>query len=148
MIAVTQIGGHQAIVQKGDTLSVDKLDLEEGKTVEFPVLLVSDEDGKNFQLGAPLLEGVTVKAKVLGQYKDEKIVVFKHKPRKRYTRTRGHRTHLTKIEITEIKVGSTKSQAPSTKKKEEAPKKEAKPKAAAKKPAAKKTTKKAEKKAE
>lgn len=121
MIAVAQIGGHQALVKKGDVLSVDKIDVENGKTVEFPVLMVSESDGNNFQMGTPLLSGVTVKAKVLDQYKDEKVTTFKMKPRKRYRRTIGHRTQLTKIEITEIKVSGS---SPKT-----AAKKEAEPKA-------------------
>ncbi|HEY5714720.1 MAG TPA: 50S ribosomal protein L21 [Candidatus Gracilibacteria bacterium] len=124
MIAVTQIGGHQAIVKKGEVLSVDKIDAEVGKTVEFPVLLVSDEDGKDFQLGTPILSGVTVKAKIIEHSKDDKIKVYKMTPKKRYRRTYGHRTHLTKIEITDIKVGgSTKKEAsePKASEKSDAP---------------------------
>ncbi|WP_321490401.1 bL21 family ribosomal protein [uncultured Hyphomonas sp.] len=51
MIAVAKIGGHQAIVKVGDTLEVDKLSVEAGKKIKFDTLLVSEEDGKNFQIG-------------------------------------------------------------------------------------------------
>ena len=53
MIAVIDLGGHQALVQKGDVLRIDRLSIEEGKKTSFPVLLISEEDGKDFQLGAP-----------------------------------------------------------------------------------------------
>ncbi len=112
MIAVIQLGGHQALVQKGDVFSIDKIDVEEGKKTSFPVLMVSETDGKNFQIGEPVLSGVTVEAKVLSQYKGEKIRVFKMKPRKRYRRTIGHRTQKTEIEILEIKGAAPKKAAP------------------------------------
>jgi len=148
MIAIVKIGGHQELVQVGDTLEVDKLDAEVGKTVAFDVLLVSEPDGKDFQLGDPLLADVKVEAKILEQARGDKIRVFKMKPRKRYRRTYGHRQHYTVIEITGIKTGK-KAAAPkkTTAKAEEKPakkapaKKVAAKKAPAKKPAAKKATK-------
>lgn len=99
MIAVVQVGGHQALVTSGEVISIDKINAEVGATVELPVMLLSDEDGENCQIGAPVLEGVTVKAKVLEHGRDKKIVVFKMKPRKRYRRTQGHRQDYTLIEI-------------------------------------------------
>jgi len=50
-----------------------------------------------------LVKGATVTAKIVEQYRDEKVVVFKKKRRQNYRRTKGHRQHLTLIEITEIK---------------------------------------------
>ncbi|MCF7812522.1 50S ribosomal protein L21 [Candidatus Gracilibacteria bacterium] len=110
MIAVIQIGGHQALVSEGDVLEIDKLDSEAGKTVSFEALLVSEEDGTNCKIGAPLLEGVRVEAKVLEHDRAKKIRVFKMKPRKRYRRTKGHRQDYTVIEITKIGSGTKKSE--------------------------------------
>ncbi len=143
MIAVTKIGGHQALVKVGEQIEVDKLDAEVGKTVSFDTLLISEEDGSGFEIGTPLIDGKKVEAKILEHGRGEKIVVFKMKPRKRYRRTLGHRQHFTVIEITKIG-GSVAKKAPvkpAAEKKEPtkktAPKKTA-PKTATKKPAVKK----------
>lgn len=151
MIAVVKVGGHQAIVTVGETIEVDKLNAEVGKKVSLETLLISEEDGKNFQLGTPLLSE-TVEAKVIEHGRGSKIRVFKMKPRKRYRRTQGHRQDYTAIEITKIggaaapakKAPVKKEAAPKTEKK--TPAKKAAPKKPAAKPAAKKAAaKKAEK---
>lgn len=148
MIAVAKIGGHQAIVKTGEILRVDKVDVEVGKKVMFETLLTADEDGKNCTVGAPIIEGTMVEAKVIAHGRSDKIKVYKMKPRKRYRRTIGHRQDYTEIEITSIggatakpktvaKKAEPKAEKPATKK--ATPAKKA---PAAKKPAAKKTTKK------
>lgn len=109
MIAVAKIGGHQAIVKVGDKLEVDKLSAEVGKKVTFDTLLLSEEDGKNFQVGTPFLNGVQVEAKIIEHARGEKVRVFKMKPRKRYRRLRGHRQDYTVIEI--LSVGSVSAKA-------------------------------------
>lgn len=114
-IAVVRIGGHQAIVKEGEQIEVDKLNAKVGDTVEFETLLVSGEDGSDFSIGAPVLKGVTVSAKVLEHGKNSKIRIFKMKPRKRYRRTYGHRQHFTAIEIVSIG-GKSKAKAPAAKK--------------------------------
>lgn len=140
MIAVAKIGGHQAIVEVGDTLEVDKIDMEVGKKVLLETLLVSEKDGKNFKVGTPLLDGVKVEAKVIEHGRGDKIRIFKMKPRKRYRRLQGHRQDYTVIEITAI--GATKKESSSatvTKDKKEPVKKAAsKAKAPAKRVAPKK----------
>ncbi|MCF7906045.1 50S ribosomal protein L21 [Candidatus Gracilibacteria bacterium] len=115
MIAIVKIGGHQALVEVGDTIEVDKLDAEAGKTVKFETLLLSEKDGGSFQVGTPVLEGVTTEAKVLEHGRGDKIRVFKMKPRKRYRRTRGHKQDYTLIEITKIGGTSAKASAPKEK---------------------------------
>ena len=107
MIAVIEIGGHQAIVQVGDVLEIDRKDAEINATVEFPVLLQSQPDGSDCQIGTPIIEGVMVQAKVIGHDKADKIKVFKMKPRKRYRRTMGFRAERTTVEI--ISLGGAKS---------------------------------------
>ena len=131
MIAVIKVGGHQAIVQKGDVIRVDRLSGKEGSKITFETLLVSNEDGSGFKAGAPVLKDVAVEAKILEHGRDDKVRVFKMKRRKRYRRTLGHKQDHTVIEITSVGGESAKA-AP----KKEAAKIAAKP--AAKKPAAKK----------
>jgi large subunit ribosomal protein L21 len=97
-------------VAEGDTLDVDLLDVEPGKTATFgDVLLFAD--GKDVTHGNPLVSGAKVTAEVLEQRKDKKIVAFKYKRRKGYHRTVGHRRKLTRIKIKSINVGAKKASA-------------------------------------
>lgn len=148
MIAVARIGGHQAIVKAGEVLKVDKIEAEVGAKVNFDVLLISDEDGKNCTIGAPLVEGKSVEAKVLSHGRGDKIRVYKMNPRKRYRRTQGHRQDFTEIEIVSVGGATAKAKPAAAKKAEAVEKAPAKAKAPAstsakatadkKKPAAKK----------
>ncbi len=99
--AIIQTGGKQYRVSEGDVLSVEKLDVEAGKETTFSdVLLVVNGDKVN--LGNPLVSGASVKAEVVEQYKDDKVIAFKFKRRKGYHRTVGHRRQLTELKITKI----------------------------------------------
>jgi len=99
--AIIQTGGKQYRVSEGDVLSVEKLDVEAGKETTFSdVLLVVNGDKVN--LGTPLVSGASVKAEVVEQYKDDKVIAFKFKRRKGYHRTVGHRRKLTELKITKI----------------------------------------------
>ncbi len=119
MIAVAKIGGHQALLEVGDILEVDKLEVEAGKKIKFETLLIAEADGSGFQVGAPTL-GELVEAKVLSHGRGKKIRIFKMKPRKRYRRTQGHRQDYTEIEITSIS-GSSKKATPAKTEKTEKP---------------------------
>ena len=108
--AIIKTGGRQFRVAEGDTLDVDLLDVEPGKTATFgDVLLFAD--GKDVTHGDPLVSGAKVTAEVLEQRKDKKIVAFKYKRRKGYHRTVGHRRKLTRIKIKSINVGAKKTSA-------------------------------------
>jgi large subunit ribosomal protein L21 len=108
--AIIRTGGRQFRVAEGDTLDVDLLDVEPGKTATFgDVLLFAD--GKDVTHGNPLVSGAKVTAEVLEQRKDKKIVTFKYKRRKGYHRTVGHRRKLTRIKIKSINVGAKKTSA-------------------------------------
>ncbi|PID70492.1 50S ribosomal protein L21 [bacterium DOLZORAL124_38_8] len=108
MIAIAKIGGHQALVEAGEIIEVDLLkNTKEGDKVQFETLLISEADGKNFEIGTPIIEGKTVEAKVLEHGRGKKVRVFKMKPRKRYRKTQGHRQDYTLIEI--ISIGGTKA---------------------------------------
>jgi large subunit ribosomal protein L21 len=104
MYAVIKTGGKQYRVEQGDTLTIEKLDTEAGKTVTFDeVLLIANE--QETVADAKALAAASVKATVLEQVKDDKIVVFKYKAKKGYKRTQGHRQRLTKIKIDSISKG-------------------------------------------
>jgi large subunit ribosomal protein L21 len=99
--AIIQTGGKQYRVSEGDVLSVEKLPTETGKETTFnDVLLVVNGDKVN--LGTPLVSGASVKAEVVDQYKDDKVIAFKFRRRKGYHRTVGHRRQLTELKITKI----------------------------------------------
>lgn len=102
MYAVIKTGGKQYRVEEGESLKVEKIDLELGKTVELEVLMIADEEGKDVKVGTPTLKGAKVTAKVLEQGRAKKVEVVKYKPKSRYTRRNGHRQPFTKIEITKI----------------------------------------------
>lgn len=101
MYAVIVTGGKQYKVSEGDTLFIEKLEVEEGSAVTFDqVLMVGD--GEKVTVGTPSVDGATVEAKVLKNGKAKKIYVFKMKRKKNYRRKKGHRQPFTKIEITKI----------------------------------------------
>jgi large subunit ribosomal protein L21 len=105
MLAVIKTGGKQYVVSPGDKIQIEKLDEKEGNEVVFSEVLLCDKDGdgKNVQIGAPVLKDVTVTGKVLSQGKGEKVIIFKYKPKKRYKRKVGHRQTFTEVEILSIK---------------------------------------------
>ena len=157
MYAVFRSGGKQYRASKGDVLKLEKLDADEGAKVSFDEVLLVGE-GKDIQVGSPLLSGSSVSGKVLKQGKSKKVSVVKFRRRQNYLRQHTHRQFFTEVEITDIKSGGKAAPAkaaeksaddkPAAKKtaKKAAAKKPAAKKAAAKKPAAKKTAKKAAKK--
>lgn len=101
MYAVVEIGGQQFKIQKDQKLFVNLMEEEAGNELEFErVLLLAD--GEKIQVGAPLVEGAKVKARVLANVKADKVLVFKKKRRKGYQKMNGHRQPLTQIQIEEI----------------------------------------------
>ena len=145
MYAIVEIAGQQFKVEKDQQIFVHRLDTEEGSKIDFDKVLLLDDAG-TVNVGAPVITGAKVTAKVLEHLKGDKVIVFKKKRRKGYKVKNGHRQYLTKLEILTID-----AKAPAAKK--AAPKKEAKPaaekapvkttvakKSAAKKAPAKKTT--------
>jgi large subunit ribosomal protein L21 len=103
MYAVIETGGKQYKVQEGDVVFVEKLDAEDGATVTFDKVLAVSNEG-NVTFGKPLVDNASVSAKVLGQGKNKKIIVFKYKPKKGYRRKAGHRQPFTKLQIEKISV--------------------------------------------
>ncbi len=108
MFAVIKTGGKQYLVSPGDKIKVEKLDKEAGKEISFDqVLLV--EKGRTLKIGAPLLKGVKVKAKILKQDRAKKVIAFKYRPKKRYQKKKGHRQPFTEVEILKILSSAQKS---------------------------------------
>lgn len=100
MYAIIATGGKQYRVSEGDVIYIEKIDAEVDSTVSFDVLLVGN-DG-DVKVGTPVVDGVKVEGKVVGQIRGEKIIVFKYKSKKNYRRKQGHRQPYTKVEITKI----------------------------------------------
>ena len=98
MLAIIKTGGKQYLVLPGDKIKVEKLEIEEGKETTFPEVLLL-EKSKKIEIGAPLVKGAKVKAKVLRHAKGDKLIIFKYKSKKRYKRKIGHRQQFTEVEI-------------------------------------------------
>ncbi len=98
--AIVKTGGKQYRVEQGQTLLVERLPDEEGATVALQPLLFRSSDTV---FDADGLQNVSVKARVVGHERGEKLRVFKFKPKRGYKRTAGHRQELTRLEITEVK---------------------------------------------
>ncbi len=101
MKAVIVTGGKQYTVSEGDVLYIEKLNAEAEETVKFDQVLAV-LDGENTKIGAPVVEGAAVEAKVVKNGKAKKIVVFKYKAKKNEKKKMGHRQPYTKVEITKI----------------------------------------------
>ncbi len=102
--AIIKTGGKQYRVAEGDTIDVEKLDVESGKSIDLDVIMFAD--GDDVQIGAPFLGDRLVSAEVVDQFKGEKVIAFKYKRRKGYHRTVGHRRRLTKLKITSLSAKS------------------------------------------
>lgn len=102
MIAIIATGGKQYIVKEGMELKVEKLDLEEGKTIDFSAMLIADEEGNTVSVGTPEVAGAKVTATVLEQGRGKKINIIKYKPKVRYRRKNGHRQPFTNLQINKI----------------------------------------------
>jgi large subunit ribosomal protein L21 len=101
MYAVIQTGGKQYRVSAGEKLKIERIAGDVGQEIVLDqVLMVADGDA--LKLGAPLVAGARVKAKVLKHGRGEKVRIFKLNRRKHYRRSQGHRQNYTEIEILDI----------------------------------------------
>ena len=101
MKAVIVTGGKQYTVAEGDVLYIEKLEVEAEATVKFDQVLAV-LDGENSKIGAPVVDGAVVEAKVVKNGKGKKIDVIKYKPKKGEKKKIGQRQPYTKVEITKI----------------------------------------------
>jgi large subunit ribosomal protein L21 len=101
MYAVLETGGKQYRVIAGDTLEIERLEVEAGQTFTFErVLMIGGGDTATF--GTPTVNAAKVMADVLEHKRGDKVIAFKMKRRKGYHRTVGHRQELTVVKITGI----------------------------------------------
>lgn len=104
MYAVIKTGGKQYRVVEGQTLKVEKIQAEEGTSVEIPeVLMVAD--GDQITLGTPYVSGGKVTATVTSQGRGPKIEIVKFRRRKHHRKHMGHRQDFTELQITGINAG-------------------------------------------
>ena len=102
MYAVFQTGGKQFRAEPGTRIRIPTLDAEPGESVTFDHVLLAGDGEDNVQVGAPTVDGASVKAEVLRHGRDKKIIVFKRKRRKGYRKKQGHRQGFTEIRIEEV----------------------------------------------
>ena len=103
MYAVIKAGGKQQRVKPGDVIEVELIHGQHGESVTFTPLLVVDDDGKA-HVGKDLGRA-TVKAKLVGQQKGDKVKIFKYRPKTGYKKTQGHRQMYTLVEIEDVALG-------------------------------------------
>ena len=103
MYAVIETGGKQYRVAPGETLEVDRLDAEAGKSLALDRVLFVANEGK-FSVGSPTVAQASIVVDILAHIRGDKKIAFKMKRRKGYHRTVGHRQEMTRIKIGEIKV--------------------------------------------
>ncbi len=101
MYAIVETGGKQYRVEPGQTVRVEKLDGEEGTIVVLDKVLVVSEEGQ-FRAGSPYVEGASVNARILGQGRDKKVLVFHYKNKTNIRKKRGHRQYFTDLQIEDI----------------------------------------------
>ncbi|MBN1410590.1 MAG: 50S ribosomal protein L21 [Spirochaetales bacterium] len=101
MYALVEIKGFQYKAEKGKLLRVSRLENEKGKKVEFEsVLFISDDD--KVKCGNPYVKNAKVKGVVQDHIRGDKVIVFKHKKRKRYNKKYGHRQPYTLVMVEDI----------------------------------------------
>ncbi len=101
MYAVIQTGGKQYRVSEGLTLRVEKINAEEGATIELDKVLMVGE-GDSVKIGTPYIAGGKVTATVKAQGRGKKVHIIKFKRRKHHLKRQGHRQSYTELQITGI----------------------------------------------
>ena len=101
MYAIICSGGKQYKVSEGQSIDIEKIDGQIGDKVNFDVLLFSGAD--ELLVGKPVLKNVTCEGEIVVHGKDDKIIVFKYKPKKNERKKQGHRQPFTRVKITSIK---------------------------------------------
>jgi len=111
MYAVIKTGGKQYRVSPGDEVKFERLEGSVGDTIAFEQVLLTS-DGKKVKIGEPHIKNSKVVGRITRHGKSKKIVVFKYKRRKGYSRKQGHRQHFTLVKIQDIE---TKAKRPKPK---------------------------------
>ena len=98
MYAVVKTGGKQYRVAVGDKIKVEQIAADVGQEVVLGEVLAVGT-GSELKIGAPLVSGATVTAKVVEQGKHDKVRIFKMRRRKHYQKRQGHRQQFTELQI-------------------------------------------------
>lgn len=101
MFAILKTGGKQYRVSEGSFLDIEKLETSDKNIIFNEVLFIQDDNG-NILVGKPILENTSIKASVIDNYKDKKVVIFKKSRRKNHRRKNGHRQMMTRVRIENI----------------------------------------------
>ncbi|MFH1644543.1 MAG: 50S ribosomal protein L21 [bacterium] len=100
--AIFQTGGKQYQAIPGKTVAVEKLEGESGSSVSFKEVLFRKTENDKYEIGKPYVEGAELKATIVKQMKSPKVIVFRHKRRKKMRVKRGHRQPMTVLRIESI----------------------------------------------
>ena len=99
--AVIETGGKQYKVQAGSILDFEKIEADPKSKITFDKVVLL-HDGNSLKIGQPYVEGASISGTVLEQKRDDKVIVFKFKPKTGYKKTQGHRQSLTTVKIDSI----------------------------------------------
>ena len=102
MYAVIKTGGKQYRVTPGDVIVVEKLLGDAGAKVKLDKVLIVGEDGKDPEVGVPMISNAAVNCEVMDQSRADKVIVFKKKRRQGYKRKKGHRQNQTVLRVLDI----------------------------------------------
>ena len=102
MYAVIKTGGKQYRVSPGDVLVVEKLIGDAGAKVKLDKVLIVGEEGKDPEVGVPIISNAAVNCEVIEQSRADKVIVFKKKRRQGYKRKKGHRQNQTVLRVLDI----------------------------------------------
>ena len=108
MRAIIETGGKQFTVAPEKKIRVPSLAGEPGETVTFDRVLYVAGDGE-VMVGTPVVEGGRVTAEIVRHGRGKKIIVFKYKRRKRYSRKKGHRENFTELRVTDVAIGESQT---------------------------------------
>ncbi|MDQ1296985.1 MAG: large subunit ribosomal protein [Bacteroidota bacterium] len=114
MYAIVEIAGQQFKVEEGKKIFVHRLEVEDGKKIDFDQVLLIEDEGK-ITIGEPTIKDAVVEGKVIDKVRGEKVIIFKKKRKKGYRIKNGHRQNFTQVEIISIN-GKTSPKKPTVKK--------------------------------
>ena len=101
MYAIVEIAGQQFKVEQGKKIFVHRLEVEEGKQIEFDQVLLIEDEGK-ITIGEPTIKDAVVEGMIVDHVRGDKVIVFKKKRKKGYRIKNGHRQNFTQVEIISI----------------------------------------------
>lgn len=103
MIAIIETGSKQYMVKPGEKIQIEKIEANAGDIISFDkVLMISDEEGTNIEIGKPYIDGKSINATVIEQIKGPKLIVFKMKSKKRHDVKTGHRQKYTMVQMNDF----------------------------------------------